>query len=144
MSSNESAYINNDMKYLMNKLFIKSDNKKKELSEYFNNPLLEKINSSKHYDEKNQKYNIDEYNLLIRENEFNNKKSIYGWRIIDGRAVNINVSEELIATEEKDKIFDLLMKDFINRNKITISKNSVAGQIYKALDIDVSKYSKQG
>ena len=142
MSSYESIVINNDMKYLMNKLFIKSDNKKKELSEYFNNPSLEKINSSKHYDEKNQKYNIDEYNLLIRENEYNNKKSIYGWQIIDGKAVNIHISEELRATEEKNKIFDLLMKDFINRNKITISRNSVAGQIYKALNIDVSKYSK--
>lgn len=132
--------VNEGMKRLMGKLFDKTDAKIIEFSDMFNNPALESINKSKKYDIKHTKFNVDEYNLLIRENMFNNSKSIYGWVLRNDKPVNINVTDELTLTMTKEKIFDLLMKDFSHRNKITLTKNSVPGMIYRALNIDISKY----
>lgn len=132
--------VNEGVIRLMNKLFIKSKAKKAEISDLFENPLIDRINKSKKFDTKHTKFNVDEYNLLIRENMYNNPKSIYGWVLCDGKPVNIHVTEELKLTTSKEKIFDLLLTDFVHRNKITLTKNSTPGAIYKALNIDVSKY----
>lgn len=134
--------INNDMLLFMNKLFNKADDKREEFNKYFMNPDLEDFNKRKKYTNKNNKYNIDDYNLLIRENEYNNKKSIYGWVLCDGKPININITEELKTTKSKDEIFNILMSNFVNKKKIHISKNTIAGQIYNCLNIDVSKYMK--
>lgn len=136
----EYVIVNEGMKRLMEKLFDKTDAKIMEFSDMFDNPVLEHINKSKKYDIKHTKFNVDEYNLLIRENMYNNTKSIYGWILKDNKPVNINVTDELALTMSKEKIFDLLMKDFTHRNKITLTKNSVPGMIFRALDIDVSRY----
>ena len=137
----DKVIINKGIERLMEKLFKNTNDKQIEFSDLFNNPALEKINKSKKYDIKHTKFNIDEYNLLIRENMYNNPKSIYGWILVDGKPVNINATEELRLTKTKDKIFDLLMKDFIHRNKITLSKNSIPSMIYRVLNIDISKYT---
>lgn len=139
--TNTQIIINNGMKRLMNKLFAKTDEKKVEFGDLFNNPALLKINKSKKYDEKHTRFNVDEYNLLIRENMYNNTKSIYGWVLIDDKPVNINVTEELRLTKTHDEIFNLLMKEFVHSNKITLTKNSVPGNIYKTLNIDISNYT---
>ena len=138
MSSN--VVINKGIERLMEKLFTKTDAKQVEFSDLFNNPVLEKINKSKKYDVKHTKFNVDEYNLLIRENMYNNPKSIYGWVLLDGKPININVTDELRMTTSKEKIFDLLLKDFIYRNKLSLTKNSIPSTIYRALGIDVSEY----
>lgn len=138
MSSN--IVINQGIAKLMEKLLNKTEAKQQEISELFNNPILEKINKSKKFDIKHTKFDVDEYNLLIRENAFNDPKSTFGWVMIDGKPVNIHVTEELRLTESKEKIFDILMKDFIRRKNLNINKNAVAGMVYKALGIDVSTY----
>lgn len=135
-----NVVINEGVKRLMEKLFTKTYEKKIEFSDLFNNPALEKVNKSKKYDEKHTRFNVDEYNLLIRENMFNNAKSIYGWVLIDNKPVNINVTEELRLTKTNDEIFDFLIKEFVHNNKITLTKNSIPGVIYKTLGIDVSQY----
>lgn len=138
--SYDKVIINKQILKFMNKLFNKSDEKKKDFSELFDNPLLEKINKSKKYDQKNQKFNVDKYNILIREDQYNQPKNIYGWKFNeDGEVININVTNELELTKKPKEIFTIVLTDWIKRNKINLSSKSIAGQIYKALDIDVNE-----
>ena len=139
----DKIIINKKMLKFMNKLFIKSDKKRDDFSLLFENPLLEKINKSKKYDIKHQKFNVDKYNLLIREDKYNQPKEIYGWKFnSNDEVVNIGVSEELELTKTPDEIFEIVVNDWVKRGKILISSKSIAGQIYKALDIDIYSYIK--
>ena len=91
------------MKKYMQKLFIKSEKKKDNFSLLFDNYLLDKINNSKKYTEKHQKFNVDTYNLLIREDKYNISNNIYGWKFNDNdEVININVTEELELTKEPE------------------------------------------
>ena len=141
VKESKKIIINEDMKKYMQKLFIKSEKKKDNFSLLFDNYLLDKINNSKKYTEKHQKFNVDKYNLWIREDKYNITNNIYGWKFNDNdEVININVTEELELTKEPEEIFKIVLNDWIKRGKINITPKSIAGQIYKALNIDINKY----
>lgn len=136
----KTVITNDAMIKYMNKLFEKSEKKRDNFSILFDNHILDKINRSKKYTEKHQKFNVDKYNLLIREDKYNSNH-IYGWKFNDNdEIININVTEELELTKEPEEIFKIILNDWIKRGKINITPKSIAGQIYNALNIDISKY----
>lgn len=138
----EDIIINESMKKFINSLFKKSEKKSKEFSDLFDNELLREFNKKKKLDEKHAKFNIDKYNLLIRENKFNKKSDPYGW-VFDKyeEPINIHVSEELQITKTKEEIFDIIMNELVNqKQKIQLTVKSVPTQIYKILNINIDKY----
>lgn len=142
---NDTIIINDSMKKFVNNLFKKSEKKSKEFSDLFDNKKLREFNKKKKLDEKHSKYNIDKYNLLIRENKFNKKSDPYGW-VFDkyDDPINIHVSEELQITKTKEEIFDIIMNELVNqKQKIQLTAKAIPTQIYKLLDIDIDKYIVQ-
>lgn len=140
----EKLIINKDILRFMNKIFDKSDKKREDFSLLFENDLLEKLNKSKKYDIKHQKFNVDKYNLLVKEDQYNQTKNIYGWRFNDnGEVINISVTKELELTKTPEEIFKIVFMDWIKRGKINYSSKSIAGQAYKALGIDLTNFIKE-
>ena len=142
---NDTIIINDSMKKFVNNLFKKSEKKSKEFSDLFDNKKLREFNKKKKLDEKHSKYNIDKYNLLIRENKFNKKSDPYGWVFDkDDDPINIHVSEELQITKTKEEIFDIIMNELVNqKQKIQLTAKAIPTQIYKLLGIDIDKYIVQ-
>ena len=80
--------------------------------------------------------------MLIRENKYNDKNSAYGW-IFDSNKepMNIHVTDELLLTKEPSEIFDIIMRELtVQKHKINLTPKTIPAQVFKLLDIDVSKY----
>ena len=135
--------INQHMVDFFSKLYNHISKRNDEFSQVFTNEALEQFNNKKHFTEKHTKYNVDKYGLLIRENKYNNHNDAYGWVFDCNEPVNIHVSEELKRTKTKEEIFDIIMCELIRKNKISLTPKSIPTQIFKLLNIDVSKYMKQ-
>lgn len=139
----DNLIINENMIEFFKNLYNHVNNRNDEFSQLFTNTILEDINNRKHFTDKHSKYNIDKYNLLIRENKYNNHNDACGWVFDDdNQPVNIHVTNELKQTKTDDEIFDIVLVELIRRNKISFTTKSVPTQIYKLLNIDVDKYIK--
>ena len=134
--------INQHMVDFFGELYNHISKRNNEFSQVFTNELLEPFNNKKHFTEKHTKYNIDKYGLLIRENKYNNHNDAYGWVFDCNEPVNIHVSEELKNTKTKKEIFDIVMCELMRKNKISLTPKSIPAQIFKLVNIDVSKYMK--
>lgn len=135
--------INQHMVDFFSKLYNHINKRNDEFSQVFTNEVLEQFNDKKHFTEKHTKYNVDKYGLLIRENKYNNHNDAYGWVFDCNEPVNIHVSEELKRTKTKEEIFDIVMRELIRKNKISLTPKSIPTQIFKLINIDISKYMKQ-
>lgn len=134
--------INQHMVDFFSKLYNHISKRNDEFSQVFTNEVLEQFNNKKHFTEKHTKYNVDKYGLLIRENKYNNHNDAYGWVFDCNEPVNIHVSEELKTTKTKEEIFDIVMSELIRKNKISLTPKSIPTQIFKLINVDVSKFMK--
>ena len=92
--------INESMKKYMLDLMNETGKSDKVVDTQFNNEKLQFINKSV---KNGNFYIIDKYNLIIRKNEFNNKKSAYGWVYDENKdPINIHIDSILLKTQSND------------------------------------------
>ena len=138
----EDLIINQNMVDFFSKLYNHISKRNDEFSQAFTNELLEEFNNHKRFTDKHTKYSIDKYGLLIRENKYNNHTDAYGWVFDCNEPINIHITDELKRTKTKEEIFDIVMTELTRKNKINLTPKSIPGQIYKIVNIDVSKWMK--
>lgn len=125
-----------DMLIFMHKLFDCNDKIDTENEKYFQNPLLKNIN--KIYESTNKRYNVDKYNIIIRENEFlkPKSKSMYSWKINEnGEAVNSYYTENM-EIMDKNKVWKNIFQKIKQMNKKPFTSRSIYSKIYKELGLE--------
>ncbi len=125
--------INDDMKSYMDKLLAKYDTHDLNIKQYFNNELLEEFN--KPYKSNSKKFNIDKYGLIYREDAYNTN-SAFGWKIINGEAININVIDyiqtNINATNKEVFEYGISCQRL---KKVSFSPKCIPTKIYRLLGI---------
>lgn len=95
----------------------------------FNDKRLDRFNKNK-----SNIFGFDKYGLIIRKEEFNNPKSIYGWvKNEANEAISIHIQPELLRmSKTKEEIFDLTMlRIYAMFPKDTKQTNSQFVKIFK-------------
>lgn len=131
--------INTSMERYMHDLMNKKGKSDKVVDTQFNNERLQFANKSV---KNGNFYVIDKYNLIIRKNEFNNKKSAYGWIYDENKEpINIHIDSILLKTQSDDITTITLQQ--LKREYPTLFKSprGMLFKIYSTIDlgIDVSK-----
>lgn len=140
-SSQPPVIVNEGMKRFFNKLFNHVDAKNSEFSDIFDCAVFAEFNAQKRFDVRHTKYSVDRFGLLIRENKYNKRNDPYGWILIDGEPININVTQELMMTKTPEEIFDIVMTDLTTRRRrMNLTNKSLPTQLFKILDRDITKY----
>ena len=139
--SSQPLIVNEGMKRFFDKLFNHVDAKNSEFSDIFDCAVFAEFNAQKRFDVRHTKYSVDRYGLIIRENKYNKRNDPYGWILIDGEPININVTQELMMTKTPDEIFDIVMTDLTTRKRrINLTNKSISTQLFRILDRDITKY----
>lgn len=131
--------INASMEKYMSDLMNKKGKSDEAVDTQFNNERLQFANKSV---KNGNFYIIDKYHLIIRKNEFNNKKSAYGWVYDENKEpINIHIDSILLKTQSDDITMITLQQ--LKREYPTLFK-SPRGMLFKIystinLGIDIDK-----
>jgi hypothetical protein len=127
----DNIIINTKFKQLFNKIFnLKPTDHKIETD----NEYLTKINSKI---KNNNYYKLDKYGLVIRTNEVNKKKTIFGYIMNeDNEYINIHINNLLISFNSKELILHTLQL-FKNNHKKEFKQNSIIYKLYNNLYPDI-------
>lgn len=130
-----SLVINKAMEEYMASLMsgkVKSDEK---LDNQFNPEPLQFVNKSV---KNGNVYVVDKYHLIIRKNEYNNKKSAYGWVYDESNEpINIHIDMILLRTQSPD-ITSITLQQ-LKREYPTLFKSprGMLYRIYSTVDLGV-------
>lgn len=127
--------INKAMEKYMSDLMSEKDKSDTRVDNRFSSERLAFVNKSV---KNGNYYVIDKYNLIIRKNDFNNKKSAYGWVYDENDdPINLHIDSILLKTQSPD--IKLITIQQLKRAYPTLFKapRGVLYKIYSTLDLGV-------